>query len=113
MFNEVILIGQLADKPYMRETQQGIRMATMVLRIERPYRNNLGVRETDLINCVLWRGIAHQVVDNCDVGSFIGVKGRLQSKTYENSDHQSISLLEVKVEHVELLDKYFYKKSSI
>lgn len=110
MFNEVILIGKLVSKPYLRETQQGVKLATMVLQIERPYRNNLGIRESDLVNCVLWRGIASQVSDTCDIGSFVGVKGRLQSKTFENDQNQSVLSMEVKVEHVELFDKYFMKK---
>lgn len=106
MFNEVILIGKLMNKPLLRETPQGVKLTTMVLQIERPYRNNLGVRDIDYINCVLWRGIASQVSENCEIGSFLGVKGRLQSKTYENSENQTVTTLEVKVEHIELLDKY-------
>lgn len=63
MFNEVILIGKLVDKPHLRETQQGIKMATMVLQVERPYRNNLGIRETDYINCILWRSIINATIN--------------------------------------------------
>ncbi len=110
MFNEVILIGKLVDKPFLRETQQGVKLATIVLQIERPYRNNLGIRENDYVNCILWKSMASQVTDCCEIGSFLGVKGRLQSRTYENSDNQSVSSMEVKVEHVEILDKYFFKK---
>ena len=36
MFNEIIVIGRLANKPVMRETQNGIKLATIVLDIERP-----------------------------------------------------------------------------
>lgn len=110
MFNEVILIGKLVDKPFLRETQQGVKLATMVIQIERPYRNNLGIREIDYVNCILWKSMASQVTDCCEIGSFVGVKGRLQSRTYENSENQSVRSLEVKVEHVEILDKYLFKK---
>ena len=40
MFNEIIVIGRLANKPVMRETQNGIKLATIVLDIERPYSNS-------------------------------------------------------------------------
>jgi len=110
MFNEIILIGRLANKPSIRETSQGVKVGTIVLDVERPYRNNLGIKDHDYIHCILWRGISEQVRDCCDVGSFLGIKGRLQSKTFESSDHQSTTVLEVKVEHVEFLDKYFVKK---
>ena len=110
MFNEIIVIGRLANKPVMRETQNGIKLATIVLDIERPYRNNLGINDHDYITGVLWKGISQQVMDCCDIGSFLGVKGRLQSRTFESADNQSMTVMEVKVEHVEFFDKYFIKK---
>ncbi len=110
MFNEVILIGRLADKPKVKETQNGIKLSTIVIEIERPYRNNLGIKDKDYINCVLWKGISETVNDCCDIGSFLGIKGRLQSKTYETSERQTTTVFEVKVEHVEFLDKYLVKK---
>lgn len=110
MFNEVIIIGKLVKEPMLRETQHGVKLATIVIQVERPYRNNLGIRDNDYINCVLWKGIASQVIDSCKMGSFLGIKGRLQSKTYENADNQTMTSMEVKVEHVEFLDKYFIKK---
>lgn len=109
MFNEIIVIGKLVNKPVLRETPNGIKLSTIVLEVERPYRNNIGVKEKDFINCVLWKGISTQVNDCCDVGSILGIKGRLQSKSYETSD-QTITSLEVKVEHVEFMDKYLMKK---
>ena len=110
MFNEVILIGKLVNKPILKETSQGVRLANMVVQVERPYKNNLGIKEVDYVQCVLWRGIAAQVCETCDIGSFIGVKGRLQSRTHENSENQSVSIMEVKVEHIEFLDKYLIEK---
>lgn len=110
MFNEVILIGKLVNKPILKETSQGVRLANMVIQIERPYKNNLGIKETDYIQCVLWRGIAAQVCETCNIGSIIGVKGRLQSRSQENSENQSVSVMEVKVEHIEFLDKYLLEK---
>ena len=110
MFNEVILIGKLAESPKFRETPTGVKLATIILDVERHYRNNLGIRDHDFISCVLWKGIAQEVMDCCEAGSFLGIKGRLQSKTFESSDHLSTTIMEVKVEHVEFLDKYFMKK---
>ncbi len=49
-------------------------------------------------------------MDCCEAGSFLGIKGRLQSKTFETPDHLSTTIMEVKVEHVEFLDRYFMKK---
>ena len=110
MFNEIIVIGKLANKPIIKETPTGIKLATIVIDVERPFRNNLGIKDHDYINCVLWKGISEQVKDCCEIGSFLGIKGRLQSRTYETSENQTTTTMEVKVEHVEFLDKYLVKK---
>ncbi|WP_270854848.1 single-stranded DNA-binding protein [Longibaculum muris] len=110
MFNEIILIGKLAGRPVVKETQNGVKLSTIVVDVERPYRNNLGIKDHDYIRCILWKGIAQEVADCCDIGSFIGLKGRLQSRTYETSDQQTSTVMEVKIEHVEFLEKYLVSK---
>ncbi|WP_050635703.1 single-stranded DNA-binding protein [Candidatus Stoquefichus sp. SB1] len=110
MFNEIIVIGKLANEPVLKETSNGVKLATMVLDVERPYRNNLGIKDHDYISCVLWKGISQTVMDCCEIGSYIGIKGRLQSKTFESSDHQTTTVMEVKVEHVEFVDKYLMNR---
>lgn len=106
MFNEVIIIGRLANKPILRATQNGTLMATATISVERPYRNNLGVREVDYVNCLFWKGLASQVIDSCDVGTFIGIKGRIQSRSYEDGDNKTFSTFEVRVEHVSFVENY-------
>ncbi|MCD7840160.1 MAG: single-stranded DNA-binding protein [Erysipelotrichaceae bacterium] len=110
MFNEVVLIGRLARKPEMKE-YDGVKLATIVMDVERPYRNSLGVKEHDLINCILWKGISQAVMDCCDEGSFLGLKGRLQSIPASTSKKNPSMITEVKVEHVEFLDRYFQESS--
>lgn len=112
MFNEIILIGRVAKKPVFKQTANGVKLSMLVLEVERPYRNNLGIKEKDYISCVLWRGISNQVMDCCDVGSILGIKGRLQSKTFETAENQTSTITEVKVEHVEFLDRIFLEQEN-
>ncbi|MEE0967154.1 MAG: single-stranded DNA-binding protein [Bacilli bacterium] len=106
MFNEVIIIGKLASKPELKTTHNGVKMANAIIQVERPYRNNLGIKENDYINCLFWRALAAQVIDCCEVGSLIGVKGRIQSHSYEDDENRSITTFEVKVEHVSFIENY-------
>ena len=108
MFNEVIVIGKLVNEPTIKETHDGKKMSVIVLDVLRPYRNNLGIRDHDYISCVLWQGVANQVKDCCEIGSFLGIRGRLQSRSFESDEKHSTTFMEVKVEHVEFLDKYFF-----
>lgn len=63
MFNEIIIIGRLANKPLIKQTQNGVKLATIVLDVERPYRNNLGIKDHDYINCILWKGLALKLLN--------------------------------------------------
>lgn len=107
MFNEVILIGKLAKEPQITVLENGQKESRITLAIERPYRNPEGFKDVDLIRCILWKGISDMVEDHCDIGTFLGVKGRLQAKKTNAQDDDSTLDMEVKVEHLEFLEKHF------
>ena len=78
MLNQVIIVGRLVKKPIVEENENGIKVATITLAVQRSYKNAEGVYETDFIKCTLWNGIAETTVEYCDKGDLVGVKGRLQ-----------------------------------
>ena len=79
------------------------------MEIEKGFKNGIGVVESDYVSVVLWRGIAEALIDCSSKGSIIGVKGRLQSRTYETSELQRITTMEVVAEKLNFLDKYIKK----
>ena len=78
MLNQVIIVGRLVKKPIVEENENGRKVATITLAVQRSYKNAEGVYETDFIKCTLWNGIAENTVEYCDKGDLVGVKGRLQ-----------------------------------
>ena len=56
--NVIVLVGQVIELPYLRETPSGYQCATMVLKVDRPFANSDGVYEADEIAVTLWKGIA-------------------------------------------------------
>ena len=106
MFNEVVLVGRLAKKPVLKESNSGTKLSVAVLEIEKGFKNGVGVYEYDFVSVILWKGLAESVNDCAEVGSIIGVKGRLQTRTYETSDSQRITTMEVVGERVQFLDKH-------
>ena len=42
-----------------------------------------GEYETDFLDCTLWQAVAESTVEYCKKGDIVGVRGRLQSSTYE------------------------------
>ncbi len=63
MINRVILVGRLTRDPELRYTPSGVAVATFTLAVNRPFTNQQGERETDFIQCVVWRRQAENVAN--------------------------------------------------
>ena len=61
-------------------------MANVTLAVPRSFKNSNGEYETDYIDCVLWKGIAESTVQYCKKGDLVGIKGRIQTRSYEVND---------------------------
>lgn len=101
MVNQAILVGRLVYDPELRELDNGTKVTTVTLALQRGFKSSkTGTYETDFIRCTLWSGIAENTVQYCKKGSTIGVKGRLQQKVYEYDEEKSFSYPEVIAEKV-------------
>ncbi len=89
MLNNVILVGRLTADPEVIEYEEDKKVTTVILAVNRNYKNVDGVYDTDFIRCILWNSIASTTTEYCHVGDVIGVKGRLQSSRYED-EHKKI-----------------------
>lgn len=104
MINNVCLVGRLTRQVDLRYTQNGTAFGSFSLAIDRTYKNQAGERETDFINCVIWRKPAVNLSNYSKKGSLIGVEGRLQSRSYDNKEGQKVYVTEVLVENFSLLE---------
>lgn len=102
MHNMVYLIGRLTEDPEIKENENGKSMLTVNLAVQRSYKNEEGVYETDFIRCVLWNGIASHTSEYCKKGDLVGIKGRLQTRSYE-VDNETKYISEVVVDKVSFL----------
>ena len=83
MLNQVVIVGRLVKDPELRETQSGKKVTYITLAVPRSYKNVDGEYETDFIDCTLWTTVAQSTTQYCKKGDLLGVKGRLQTSTYE------------------------------
>lgn len=104
MINRVILVGRLTKDPELRYTPSGVAVATFTLAVNRPFTNQQGERETDFINCVVWRKQAENVANFLRKGNLAGVDGRLQTRSYEGQDGKRVYVTEVVAESVQFLE---------
>lgn len=83
MLNQVIIVGRLVRNPELRKSENGIKYTNVTLAVPRSYKNVNGEYETDFIDCRLWSGVAENTTEYCKKGDLIGVKGRIESRSFE------------------------------
>jgi single-strand DNA-binding protein len=99
MLNQTVIIGRIVKDPEITQTDNGKKVTNLNLAVPRSYKNVDGDYETDYIPCVLWQGIAENVVTYCKKGDLVGVKGRLETSSYEKDEsvHYVMQLIAEKV----------------
>src|SRR5690625_1093306 len=103
--NRVILVGRLTKDPELRYTPQGNAVANFTIAVNRPFKNQqTNENDADFINGVVWRKQAENLANYMKKGNQIGVDGRLQSRTYENSQGQTVFVTEVVADSVQFLE---------
>lgn len=104
MLNNVSLVGRLTKDVELRYTPSNVAVATFTLAVNRTFKNENGERETDFINCVMWRQQAENLASWAKKGALIGVTGRIQTRSYDNQQGQRVYVTEVVTEQFQLLE---------
>lgn len=104
MINSVCLVGRLTKDPELKYTTSNIAVATFSLAVNRNFKDANGERETDFINCVIWRQSAENLANWAKKGALIGITGRIQTRSYENQQGQRIYVTEVVAENFQMLE---------
>ncbi len=98
------LIGRMTKNPELRYTSNNQPVASFTLAVNRVFKGNEGQQNADFIPCVIWGTKAVNVDKFCYKGSLVGVTGRLQSRSYDNSNGQKVFVLELVCESIQFLE---------
>lgn len=104
MINNSTLVGRLTKDPELRYTGTGIAVTSFTMAVERNYKNAQGERETDFINCVIWRESAENLATLAVKGVLIGITGSIQTRNYKNNEGRTIYITEVVADNFQLLE---------
>lgn len=104
MINNVTVVGRLTKAVDLRYTSNGTAYASFTLATDRDFKNQNGEKETDFINCVMWRKPAENLANYTKKGSLIGIEGRIQTRNYENQQGQRVYVTEVLAEKFSFLE---------
>ena len=102
MQNLVYLIGRLVSDPELKKSENSKDYTLITVAVQRSFKNSEGIYESDFIRCKLWNGIASTVKEYCKKGDLVGIRGRIQVRSYvENEETKYIT--EIIVDKVSFL----------
>ena len=102
MLNQTVIVGRIVRDPELRETESGNKVTNITLAVPRSYKNSDGEYDTDFIPCVLWRGVAETTSEYCHKGDLVGIKGHIQTRSFEK-DETYTQVMELVAEKVTFL----------
>ncbi|KRM28066.1 single-stranded DNA-binding protein [Schleiferilactobacillus harbinensis] len=104
MINRVVLVGRLTRDVDLRYTQGGTAVGRFTVAVTRNFKNSQGERDSDFINCTMWRKAAENFAQFTRKGSLVGIDGRIQTHSYENQQGQRVFVTEVVADDFALLE---------
>ena len=86
MLNQVVVVGRLVKDPELRKSEKDKNYTNITLAVPRSYKNLKGEYEADFIDCRLWTGIAESTTEYCKKGDLLGVRGRIETSSYDDEN---------------------------
>ena len=104
--NEAILVGNLGSEPELRHTAGGVSVANVTLATNESWTDKQGQRQeqTEWHRLVFWAKLADVAAQYLRKGSKIYVRGRVQTRTWEDRDGVKRYTTEVVVMDMKMLD---------
>lgn len=87
MLNQIVLVGRLTNINKLESKEEKTK-ALITLAVSRSYKNDEGIYETDMIDCLLIGNVADNTCEWCNIGDVIGIKGRIEK--VNDNPHPSV-----------------------
>jgi single-strand DNA-binding protein len=100
MLNKSILMGRLTKDPETRYTQSNTAVCSFTVAVDRAYVKQGEERKTDFISCQAWGKTAEFISEHFGKGSMIAIEGRIQTRSWDDSEGKKRYVTEVVAERV-------------
>lgn len=104
MINCVILEGKIKSIQALKETEKGVKHTSLVLSVQRAFRNSEGNFDEDEIMVDLWRGSAELCANQCKEESLLSVQGRLAATQLTSTEGKPFTAYNIIAEKVSILN---------
>lgn len=104
--NKVMISGRITNDLEMKYTPKGTAVMRFTLASDRRYKDESDTWQTaaTFIDVVAWTFLAEQLEKNAHKGSALLVEGRLESRSYVDSNNQNRKVWEVIAENIHFLE---------
>ncbi len=105
--NTVIIAGNLTRDPSFRKTTNGTPVANFWIASTRKFRDNMGQWRENVcyVGVVAWYKLAEACAEHLQKGSAVLIEGELQSRSLRGEDGRTRSIVEIKAERIQFLNK--------
>lgn len=104
--NKVMISGRITHDLEMKYTPKGTAVMRFNVASDRMYKDESDNWQTatSFIDCVAWTKWAEALEKNAHKGSAVMVEGRLETRTYQDSNNQNRKAWEVIAEYIHFLE---------
>jgi len=102
-FNKIVLVGRVASEVELKYTTEGTAFSKFRIAVDRPKRSD-GEQKTDFISIVMWKRLAEISSEYLKKGRLVLVEGRIQVRTYDDSDGERRYVTEVIGQSMRMLE---------
>jgi single-strand DNA-binding protein len=105
--NKVLISGRLTRDAEVRYTPAGSPVCTLPVAANRRFKGHDGEwkNDTTYVNVVAWDKLAERSGQMAKKGAAVLVEGRLQSRSFETAEGARRSVIEVRAERIQFLDR--------
>ena len=105
MLNKVILMGRLTKEPELKYTSgNNTAVCSFTLAIDRRFQKQGEERQTDFIQIIAWSKLAEFCGKYFQKGRQVAITGRIQTRTWDDSEGKRHYITEVVVEEAYFAD---------
>lgn len=95
-YNHVTIIGRLAAAPERKVTNSGKSFCSIRVAVNRNYKDQNGETPCDFLDVVVWGNTSEFVTSYFTKGSWIGIDGSIETRSYTDKDGNKRRQTEIK-----------------
>ena len=104
--NKIILIGRLTKNPELKYTSGGTSVCGFSIANNKTFTKDGEKKEqVSFFNCVAWAKTGEVIAEYCKKGNRVAIDGRLQQRSWENSEGKKIYAVEIVVDNIQFLQQ--------